>query len=176
MDFFQRINYIANECKKHNIPYEIRPCWDGFQIRFSWCHGDVACHSGTYSANQVAVESMGFPWDEGDVSIHLPEEMAQFIIQHWEKNKEGIEKQMATIKDVIDIYQISDTTLKDYINELTDEVARRKKERRNELINEFKQALRNLNEAGVEVYTETSCLEYGDEVNCIVAPETIYFD
>lgn len=83
---------------------------------------------------------------------------------------------MATIKDAIDIYQLSDSTLKDYISELQDEVDRRRKGRRNELINEFKQALCHLNEAGVKVYTETLCFECGDEVSCIVAPETIYFD
>lgn len=83
---------------------------------------------------------------------------------------------MVTIKDAIDISQISESTIKNYINELQDEIVRRRKGRRNELINEFKQALCNLNEAGVEVYTETSCLECGDEVSCIVAPETIYFD
>jgi hypothetical protein len=83
---------------------------------------------------------------------------------------------MVTIKDAIDISQVSDSNLQIYITELNDEVARRRKVRRNELINEFKQALRKLNEAGVEVYTETSCLECGDEVSCVVAPDTIYFD
>lgn len=83
---------------------------------------------------------------------------------------------MVTIKDAIDISQVSDSNLQIYITELNDEVARRRKARRNELINEFKQALRKLNEAGVEVYTEASCLECGDEVSCIVAPDTIYFD
>lgn len=79
---------------------------------------------------------------------------------------------MATIKDAIDIYQLPESTIKDYINELQDEIVRRRKGRRNELINEFKQALRNLNEAGIEAYT----VDYKDEVNCIIAPETIYFD
>ena len=63
---------------------------------------------------------------------------------------------MVTIKDAIDISQISESTIKDYINELQDEIVRRRKGRRNELINEFKQALRNLNEAGVEVAIKPS--------------------
>ena len=83
---------------------------------------------------------------------------------------------MVTIKDAIDIYQISDATLKDYINELTDEVARRKKERRNELINEFKQALRNLEDEGVTVITDGYCLECGEDISCSVTSDTIHFD
>lgn len=83
---------------------------------------------------------------------------------------------MATIKDAIDIYQLSDATLKDYINELQDEVDRRKKAHRTELINEFKQALRNLQEAKIPVFVDSFCIECESTVSCSVDTDNVYFD
>lgn len=83
---------------------------------------------------------------------------------------------MVTIKDAIDISQLPDSTLKDYISELQDEVDRRKKAHRTELINEFKQALRNLEDAGVTVIADGYCLECGEDISCSVTSDTIHFD
>ncbi len=83
---------------------------------------------------------------------------------------------MATIKDAIDIYQLSDATLKDYINELQDEVDRRKKAHRTELINEFKQALRNLEDAKISVFVDSFCIECENTVSCSVGTANVYFD
>lgn len=83
---------------------------------------------------------------------------------------------MATIKDAIDIYQLPESTIKDYINELQDEIGRRKKAHRAELINEFKQALRNLEDEGITVITDGYCLECGEDISCSVTSDTIHFD
>jgi len=76
MTYKDRIDYIANECAKHNVPHSTNEIWEGWQIRFPWCDGDVAAHDGTYGAKQGMVESYEFPWDDGDVTVLTPEEAA----------------------------------------------------------------------------------------------------
>lgn len=83
---------------------------------------------------------------------------------------------MVTIKDAIDISQLSDSTLKEYICELQNEVDRRKNAHRAELINEFKQALRNLQEAKIPVFVDSFCIECESTVSCSVDTDNVYFD
>ena len=83
---------------------------------------------------------------------------------------------MVTIKDAIDISQVSDSDLQIYITELNDEVDRRKKAHRTELINEFKQALRNLQDAKISVYVDSFCIECESTVTCSVDTDNVYFD
>jgi hypothetical protein len=54
------------------VPCEMRPLYEGFQLQFPWCKGDIAMHDGTYGARQGNVESYCFPWDKGDVTILNP--------------------------------------------------------------------------------------------------------
>ncbi len=67
-DFAQPILTLANYLTDYNIPHTINVIWDGLQIRFPWNDGDIICHSGSYGHTNGMVESMGCPWDEGDVS------------------------------------------------------------------------------------------------------------
>ena len=83
---------------------------------------------------------------------------------------------MVTIKDAIDISQISDATLKNYIIELQDEIDRRKKLKRGELINNFKQALRNLEQAGITVIVNGQGIKWGDGISCCCSSDNIFFD
>ena len=83
---------------------------------------------------------------------------------------------MTSIEKYVDICQFPDSTLLTYINELQDELDRRKKAHRAELINEFKQALRNLEQAGVTVITDGYCLECGEDISCSVTSDTTHFD
>lgn len=78
--YAERINIIAASLAEACVPYEINECYEGWQLRFWWCKGDVAVHDGTYGAAQGYVETYQFPWDEGDVSILSPEEAAERII------------------------------------------------------------------------------------------------
>lgn len=83
---------------------------------------------------------------------------------------------MTSIKKYIDICQFPDATLLAYVNELNDELDRRKKAHRTELINEFKQALRKLEEAKIPVYVDSFCIECESTVACPVDTDNVYFD
>lgn len=78
--YYERISYIAQRCLENKIPFEIKPLYEGWQIRFNWAYGaDVAAHDGTYGTFSGKVESYQFPWDEGDVSVLEPEEAFELI-------------------------------------------------------------------------------------------------
>ena len=62
------VKAVADGLDKQNIPYSTNYIWDGYQLRFPWCDGDVVCHSGSYGHSAGHVESYCFPWDEGDVT------------------------------------------------------------------------------------------------------------
>ena len=81
--YVARINRIAKICAEHEVPYTINKLWEGWQIRFPWCKGDIACHDGTYGHNDGMVESYQFPWDDGDVSVLTPEEAAALIVEYY---------------------------------------------------------------------------------------------
>lgn len=83
MDFYNTILLIANELDLFDVPYEIGECWDGWQLTFPWCDGDIACHSGTYGSEVGDVESFMFPWDEGDVTRLHPIKAANQIIAEY---------------------------------------------------------------------------------------------
>jgi len=83
MTYFERINFIATACADNGIAHSVNTVWDGYQIRFPWCEGDVACHFGTYGHDSDMVESYQFPWDEGDVSVLTPEEAVEHIINYY---------------------------------------------------------------------------------------------
>lgn len=65
------------------VPFTVNPIFEGLQIRFPWCEGDVACHAGTYSSDCGCVESYQFPWDDEDVTVQTPKEMANDIIRFY---------------------------------------------------------------------------------------------
>ena len=60
---------VLSSClEEMEIPHTTNPLWDGYQIRFPWCDGDVVCHNFSYGHSAGHVESYCFPWDEGDVT------------------------------------------------------------------------------------------------------------
>jgi hypothetical protein len=72
-----------------DIPYEDPiDIYQGKQIRFNWCDGDVICHFYSYGGNNGLLETMGFAMDEGDVSGHLTPLRALEIILHEWNNRE----------------------------------------------------------------------------------------
>lgn len=83
MTYSERIAKIASACELCAIPYELRAIWDGLQITFPWCAGDIACHSGTYGVNNDKVESYQFPWDEGDVTELTVTEAIKKVILYY---------------------------------------------------------------------------------------------
>lgn len=77
------INTVITALVDNRIPFAVHLCHDGLQLRFPWCDGDVACHSGTYHSKFGYVESFEFPWDDGDVTELEPEEMAMRIVNYY---------------------------------------------------------------------------------------------
>lgn len=90
--YMERINIIADECFARGIPFHVHQIFEGWQITFPWCEGDVACHDGTYGAHSGYVESLGFPWDRGDVSVMKPKKMARKIVKYYKKKEKRKKK------------------------------------------------------------------------------------
>ena len=67
-DYAKPILALANLCSSEKIPHTITPIHDGLQIRFPWNDGDFVCHFFSYGHEYGDVESMGCPWDGGDVT------------------------------------------------------------------------------------------------------------
>lgn len=74
-----------------HVPFTVHRVYEGLQLRFPWCRGDVACHAGTYGANLGHVESYEFPWDDGDVTELEPEKMALRIVNYYKEIKDNEE-------------------------------------------------------------------------------------
>lgn len=85
------INEVIRDLIPAGVLFTVKPIYDGMQIRFPWCDGDVACHKGTYGSNDGCVETYCFPWDGGDVSMLTPEEAADHIIEMWEGREDEID-------------------------------------------------------------------------------------
>jgi hypothetical protein len=83
LSYEERIMAIAAACDENGIPYTVNDLYEGWQIRFPWCEGDVACHDGTYGAKNNKVESYCFPWDDGDVSVLDVDEAIEHISTYY---------------------------------------------------------------------------------------------
>lgn len=88
-DYYYIINYIKNILDDAGVPCVVVQLYEGYQLRFPWCEGDVALHNGTYGHRQLHVESYCFPWDEGDVTELEPEEAAEKIMTYYKTVKRG---------------------------------------------------------------------------------------
>lgn len=75
------------------VPYTVCPCYEGWQLRFPWCKGDIAVHDGTYGANAGKVESYQFWWDGDDVTTLTVDEAIRRI-----KNKYILYKMFGLIE------------------------------------------------------------------------------
>lgn len=78
---------LANKLSRRNIPYTIKTCWDGLQIQFPWSNGDLVCHGASYGHAVGAVESMGCPWDEDDVTCLTVNEAFEKIVAWYTKSE-----------------------------------------------------------------------------------------
>ena len=68
----------ADEMEKllieNGIKYTRQPLYEGWQFYIHSTDGDIVCHRGSYGGRDGLWESMGFVWDEGDVTGHLTAE------------------------------------------------------------------------------------------------------
>lgn len=79
------IHELTRYLDRLDIPHkEPEELYDGFAIRFPWCEGDVACHSGTYGGCNGLMESYQFSMDNGDVTGCLhPLEALEIVLHDW---------------------------------------------------------------------------------------------
>lgn len=68
-----------------DIPYEEpTKLYEGQQIKFNWCGGDVICHYYSCGGHNGLLETMGFKMDNGDVSGCLtPFKALEIILHEW---------------------------------------------------------------------------------------------
>ena len=63
------IDLISKILLSLGVPHSVNPIWDGAQLCFKWAdNADAICHSGSYGHEELHVETMGFPWDDEDVT------------------------------------------------------------------------------------------------------------
>lgn len=69
--YFERIADLVLALSDNGVPCHVEDLYDGYKVTFPWCDGDVIAHSGMlgYGECGYTVESFGFPWDEGDVTL-----------------------------------------------------------------------------------------------------------
>ena len=77
---------LAQQLMLAGVPFRHRQIWEGSQLLFPWANdADGACHKGTYGCTEGKIETMGFSWDDDDVSVHMPDELAKLIIEEYQK-------------------------------------------------------------------------------------------
>ena len=79
---------LVKTCELWGIPFTTEDLWDGKQMRFPWCEGDIVCHDGSYGGKDGLFESMGFEEDCGDVRGYLTKAEAFETILHAWNNRE----------------------------------------------------------------------------------------
>lgn len=79
--YVRAINEVIAYLIPAGVPFTVNPAYEGMQLRFPWHEGDVACHEGTCGSDCGCVESYQFPWDDDDVTVQTPYEMANDIIR-----------------------------------------------------------------------------------------------
>ena len=65
----EEIFKLALGLSKRKIPYTLKTYCGGLQLLFGT--GDVICHNYSYGHEQGLLETMGFSWDEDDVTGYL---------------------------------------------------------------------------------------------------------
>ena len=55
---------------------DIQYFMNGFRVTFEDWKGDAILHDGSYGHGSYEWETINFPWDEGDVSVHSAKDLA----------------------------------------------------------------------------------------------------
>ena len=59
---------------ENDIKYRRERCYEGWQFYIHGTDGDIICHKYSYGGNDGLWESMGFDWDDEDVTGRLTAE------------------------------------------------------------------------------------------------------
>ena len=65
---------MENLLTKNNIEYTRKPIYGGWQFYIHGTDGDIVCHNYSYGGYNGLWESMGFDWDDEDVTGYLTAE------------------------------------------------------------------------------------------------------
>lgn len=68
---------------ENNIQYTRRSLYEGWQFYIRGTDGDIICHGSSYGGKDGLWESMGFDWDDEDVTGYLT---AQEVINRLKEN------------------------------------------------------------------------------------------
>lgn len=103
---------LVNACRYRHVKIDtVRHYQNGWHVTFKgYEHADAICHDHSYGSpcyqgftnsehtnnwsRSGEWETIGFPWDEGDVTVHSAEELAFYLWAlnvgktPWEKNKD----------------------------------------------------------------------------------------
>lgn len=79
--YFETIAHLILALDDNGVPSHVENLYDGYKVTFPWCCGDVIAHSGMlgWGECEYTVESMGFPWDEDDVTLLDVQEAVDLI-------------------------------------------------------------------------------------------------
>lgn len=88
---------LVNACRAVNVPiHKVETYQNGWRVEFLGFTGDAVCHDGSYGnpihnryfeknkhhndwSEEGKWETIGFPWDYEDVSVHTAGELASFL-------------------------------------------------------------------------------------------------
>ena len=71
---------LINECKENEVKIDkisVYQC--GFLVEFGVPGEDAVCHESSYGHESGYWETIGFPWDNDDVSVHSAKELAKLL-------------------------------------------------------------------------------------------------
>lgn len=85
--YFETIAYLILALDDNGVPSHVENLYDGYKVTFPWCCGDVIAHSGMLGLGryEYTVESMGFPWDEDDVTLLDMQEAVDLITKYYKE-------------------------------------------------------------------------------------------
>lgn len=85
--YFERIADLVLTLSDNGVPCRVNDLYDGYKVTFPWCDGDVIAHSGMLGGGECGwtVESFGFPWDEGDVTLLDVQEAIDLITKCYKR-------------------------------------------------------------------------------------------
>ena len=83
--YFERIDDLVYGLSDNGVYCDVEKLFDGYKVTFPWTFGAVVAHSGVLgqNASKYTVESFGFPWDEGDVTLLDVQEAIDLITEFY---------------------------------------------------------------------------------------------
>ncbi len=80
VDRVYSLTRLVSACEKNNVGLEnVVFFQNGFQVLFEDMPGDAVLHDYSYGNKACMWETIGFPWDCSDVSVHEAETLAKML-------------------------------------------------------------------------------------------------